>query len=201
MAPDYAWPATPDVSARVLERIEGRPRRRWLPALIAAAVLLPAATATAVSGDIQAWLGIKGVEVRVGPPPQNVPTPDPGRPVSLAEARRIAGFAAVLPPALGTPDAVRAEPGVITLRYGDLRLYEVKGVLLEKGVDGFAQVRKVPGGAFFEGRHFFLFQEPDGTVREGRTAQSTLILARGDRLLRLEGGDLTLQRAQRLLSP
>jgi hypothetical protein len=131
-----AWPAVPDLRARVLARISA-PRRPawwrafWSPryafapalvtialALIAVLVFSPQARATAT--DI---LRLRGVELFRGPVPSvtpspsrspgaiQTPTPLPsglGVLVSLDEAKARAGYAVVLPtdPLLGTPDQV-----------------------------------------------------------------------------------------------
>jgi hypothetical protein len=196
---NYEWPPTPDVADAVLARVGPRPRRWPLAALAAGALLLPAGAVAGVTD----FFGLRSVDVRVGPP-RAVPTPAPGTPVTVAEAGRIAGFAPVLPPALGTPDSVRARPGRITLRYGALRLDELTGALtgqlLEKSIQEGSDVRRVPGGAYFPRPHFLAFLRPDGSIQAGRTAHSTLVLERGDLVLRLEGRELGYARAARLLS-
>ncbi len=197
---NYEWPQTPDVAPAVLARIGPRPRRWPLVAAIAATLLVPAAAVAAVTD----FFGLRSVEVRVGPPPA-VPTPAPDEPVTLAEAERIAGFAPVLPPALGAPDELRARPGRIELRYGRLRLFELEGaldrILIQKSIQEPGDVHRVPGGAFFPGRHFFLYLGPDGEVQEGRTSRPSLLVERGNLLLRLEGRGLKYERARRLLAP
>jgi hypothetical protein len=204
---EFDWPSTPDVSERVLARIQQRPRsRRWPVLAVVAALLIPAGAATAISGDIQEWLGLRSVDVKIAPAPTSVPTPGPATPVTAAQAQDIAGFAPVLPPALGTPDEIRARPEEIRLRYGDLRLFELKGEfpreLIGKVIASGEGARRVPGGGvFFAGEHFFLYLRPDGTIKEGRTAQNTLVIERGDLVFRLEGRDLTAAEAQRLLAP
>lgn len=201
MPPDHDWPATPDVAPAVLARIDpGAPRRarRRIAALAAAALLVPAGGAVAYR-----WLDLGSVEVRRGQPPAGVPAPPRREPVPLPEAERRAGFAPILPPALGEPDAVRAAPGLIALDYGELRLAQLRGaldrLLVSKIVGANTAVRRVGGGVFIRGRHFYVYTRPDGSVREGRTATSTLLVERGDLLLRLSGDGLTAARAQRLL--
>jgi hypothetical protein len=201
MPPEFDWPATPDVAPAVLARIDPRrPRRRRIAALAAAVVLVPAAGATAYR-----WLDLDSVEVRREPPPTAVPTPAPRDPITLPQAERLAGFTPLVPRALGAPDAIYYSGGVVTLDYGDVRLEQLRGAfereLVQKFIGNGTDVRAVPGGAFIEGRHFYLYLRPDGSIREGRTAASTLIVERGDLLLRLEGEGLTYERAQRLLGP
>lgn len=131
-----AFPAAPDLRARVLARIAeprrvawwqllSSPRYGFAPALVTLALALvavlvfsPEARATAT--DI---LRLRGVEIFRGPVPTPSPTPtrspgavvpsptDPlglGERVSLDEARARAGFAVIVPgdPVLGTPDDV-----------------------------------------------------------------------------------------------
>lgn len=189
------WPPTPDLEARVLAHIDPRrPRRRRVAALAAAAVLIPAGGATAYR-----WLDLGSAEVRRTSPPSDVPAPPKREPVSLEQAERRAGFTPFLPPALGEPDAIYAARDLITLEYGDVRLAELPGALerelLQKFVRGDGDVRAVPGGAFIEGRHFYVYLRPDGSIREGTTATTTLLVERGDLLLRLEGDQLTLKAA------
>ena len=43
--------------------------------------------------------------------------------------------------------------------------------------------------------HVFLYEDGDGVIREVRTALDTLVWSRGDVVVRVEGGDLTLERA------
>lgn len=183
----YDWPETPDVAPAVLARV-GRPRR-WPLAAVVAAVLLVPAGATALI------VGLGSVEVREGTPPA-VPTPGPGR----------AGFAPYRPPRLGTPTAVRERAGAVVLTYrGGLTLTEIAGAqlptpLVEKVVASGDQARKVPGGVFVRGRHFVAYLRADGSVAAGESAASTLLVERGDLLLRLTGRGLTYAHARRLLS-
>ena len=81
--------------------------------MLAALLLVPAA-AVAFPGardDVLEWLGLRDVEIRRVPAPPAGTRPeleaDLGRTVTLAQARRDAGFAAAIPAALGPPDRVR----------------------------------------------------------------------------------------------
>lgn len=85
-------------------------RRRWrsltaaLCGLLAVLVLTPPVRAAVVD-----WFGFGGVEVRYdpsAPPAPDAPVPGCAHPVTAAEAERRAGFAPVVPPELGEPDAV-----------------------------------------------------------------------------------------------
>ena len=128
------WPQV-DVRARVLARIEAKPRRTawwdalrsprygFAPAIVTIALALlavlvfsPEARATATD-----FLRLRGVQIFQGPVPTPSPTPSRspgsiqtptpslslGEEVALAEARQRAGFPLVVPtdPLLGTADA------------------------------------------------------------------------------------------------
>jgi hypothetical protein len=116
--------------------------------------------------------------------------------VTLAEAGRRAGFEPIVPPALGPPRAVRERDGVITLLYGRVRLSEVQGEfgrdVLQKTVSVGAGVRRVPGGVFIRGRHFYAYIDRLGefVTGETRVASRTLIVERAGLVLRLEGARL-----------
>ncbi len=139
LADDIAWPATPDLAARLgaaapsrrrggrlLARLAPRPARRSrraLAAVLAALLLVPAA-AVAFPGardDVLEWLGLRDVEIRRVPAPPAGARPeleaDLGRRVTLAQAERDAGFAAAIPAALGAPDRVRVAGKRISLVY------------------------------------------------------------------------------------
>ena len=185
----YDWPETPDVAPAVLARIGDRRPRRWpLVALVLAALAVPAGATALI-------LGIDSAEVRVGTPPA-VPTPAPGDP----------GFEPYLPPRLGTPAAVRRRAGSVVLSYGGgLTLTEIEGArirpVVQKVVGDGSAARKVPGGVFVRGRHFVVYLRADGSFASGETAASTLLVERGNLLLRLTGRGLTYERARSLLGP
>jgi hypothetical protein len=185
-------------------------RRRVLVAVLAAFVLVPAGAA--FGDEVLEWLGLRSVEVRREPrlpPDARRPALDElGPPVTAAQARRRAGFAPVVPERLGPPEEVRERDGVVTLVYdgGALLLAQLRGALQEdlvqKTVAPGARVRRVPGGVFLSGPdHAYLYVRPDGENMEGRPflAGNTLVVERGDLLLRLEGRGLTAARALALL--
>ena len=113
------WPATPDLAAAVLPRLETqgarRPRRPWRLRVAAVALLLLGGTMAvepARSAILEA-LGLKSVSIERREP---VATPEPrgaalgeglglGSPVTLERARAEAGFDVGIPD-LGEPDAV-----------------------------------------------------------------------------------------------
>jgi hypothetical protein len=122
-----AWPPAPDLAAAVRAELESRPRvvvplRRRRPrrlVLVAAAAVLVLGGLLAASPGLRAalleLLRIRGARIEVQPTPSPLPTAEaspsledlvPGSAVSLAEARREASFAILLPLELGRPDEV-----------------------------------------------------------------------------------------------
>ncbi|MEV8597398.1 hypothetical protein [Streptomyces sp. NPDC052012] len=85
-------------------------RARWRSLVAALCGLLTVLALTPpVRAAVSDWFGFGGVEVRYDPsavPSPGDGVPDCGRPVSLGEAERRAGFAPLVPQALGPPDAV-----------------------------------------------------------------------------------------------
>lgn len=129
VAPDLAWPATPDLARAVAETITQRervpglaPPRLWMPSrrrvvvLIAAAILVLAAAAVAAKLVID--LGAVSVQVIPGRPTALPSAPatdaDFGTPVSMDRAARIAGFAPLVPDGLGAPDRVWVDRGAVS---------------------------------------------------------------------------------------
>jgi hypothetical protein len=158
--------------------------------------------------------GLRDVEVRRVPTPPAGTRPeleaDLGRRMTLAQAERAAGFAAGLPGALGPPDRVRLTgqrislvyapgPGLPALEGVDAGLIltqsrgGISGALLQKLLLGGTRVERVDvrgrRGAFISGGgHAYLYETPDGRVREDRAllAGPTLIWVAGGRVHRLE---------------
>jgi hypothetical protein len=221
LADDVAWPATPDIAGAVAraprERApRRRPTRRVLAIALAALLLVPAA-AVAFPGarnDVLEWLGLRDVEIRRVPEPPAGTRPeleaDLGHVVTLAQARREAGFAPVLPSALGPPDRIRqtgqrisliykSRPGLPPLEDIDAGLIltqsrgGIRGVYLQKMLLGGTKVDrvKVHGrvAAFISGgEHAYLYETPDGEVRQDEPllAGPTLVWSAGGRVNRLE---------------
>lgn len=116
-------------------------RRRWSPSPwrrvgLAVAGVAAAITAVAAAPAVADWLGVRGVEIRRsedagGPVASTTTTAAPsgapldlGTPMaSLAAAERAAGFAPIVPDALGPPDAIwvdrRGAAPFISLVYDD----------------------------------------------------------------------------------
>ncbi|MDQ2984355.1 MAG: DUF4367 domain-containing protein [Actinomycetota bacterium] len=134
------FPPTPDLGARVRERVEGAPERRWpewsrrrIAGLALAAALVAALGATFAVPEartaILRWLGLSGVRIRhVDSLP---PTRTEGKlvlllgeRVSLGEARRRAAYRIRVPGKAPRPDAVFLEKtfpgGLVSFVYGRL---------------------------------------------------------------------------------
>ena len=219
---ELEWPETPALAAAIEQRLTAaapprRARRRALVLALAAIVVALAAT-LAVPGARSAFLELfhlKGATVQVVEelPPIVPSTSLDGlvERVSLAEARRRAGFDLVEPEALGEPDAVRAgNGGMVSFVYGeglDVRMIfsQARGrtepVFLKKLAGGGTVVRQVTvsgePGLFISGEpHFFMWVGEDGNLRDEPVylARDVLLWQRGRLLLRLEG-ELTLERA------
>ncbi|WP_234045292.1 hypothetical protein [Streptomyces adelaidensis] len=197
-----------------LRAVRRRARLHWrvltaaLCGLLAALVLTPP-----VRAAVADWFHFGGVEVRYDPSA----TPSPGAgvpgcpdPVPLAEAERRAGFAPLVPGALGAPDAVSVTRApkdrfVVTLcwteRGGTVRLDEYAARLapeFAKTVAGERQMEWVElSGVPYEALWFpephllrFWMTSEDGSrfTRSERTAGPTLLWVHDDEFtLRLEG--------------
>jgi hypothetical protein len=216
---DVGFPPTPDLAAAVEARLgERAPRRfaRWLdrPRLVLALAVLVAAFGAVLAaspGARSGFLEIFGIEGAVVTRVERLPAVAPsqsldglGARVTVAEARRRAGFALVEPEGLGTPDAVYFKaPGMVSFVYGrdpDVRLIfsQIVGRLEEAFVKKLAgegtQVRFVTvegePGLFLTGEpHFFTYVSRYGNFEEEAVylARDVLLWERGPLTLRLEG--------------
>lgn len=207
-----AWPTTPDLAPGVAARLVRPARPPWflragrVPAIAAAVVLLLAGSlAFPVTRDALAdLLGVAGIEIRFGPPPEVEPGErrPPGGAVSLAEARAAVDYEIGLP-AIGPPERVlldrRAAEEVVTLVYRgeDLLVTQFRGgldsELIEKvlGPGTRLDVVTVDGatGYWISGaRHSVLYLTPTGAVGEDRArlAGNTLVWEVGGVTHRLE---------------
>lgn len=189
-------------------------RTRWRALIAALCGLLTALVLTPpVRAAVADWFRFGGVEVRYDPSA----TPSPGarvpgcpEPVSLAEAGRRAGFAPLVPGALGSPDAVSVTRApkdrfVITLcwdeRGGTVRLDEYaarlapeygKTVAGEQAVEWVALDGVAYDALWLPEPHLLRFwmTSRDGSrfTRSERTAGPTLLWVHDDAFtLRLEG--------------
>ncbi|MEU7579512.1 hypothetical protein AB0B50_18110 [Streptomyces sp. NPDC041068] len=202
--------AEPPGAVERLRRLRRGLRMRWRTVTAALCGLL---TVLALTPPVRAavfdWFDFGGVEVRYDP--SATPSAGPGAPgcadpVSVAQARRLAGFTPAVPKALGAPDAVSVtrEPGSRVLvslcwREGDrtIRLDEY-GALLDPGfaktvpvLPDWVEVGEETGLWFARPHRLTLWlveEDGDRWRRTERTAGPTLLWTRGQELtLRLEG--------------
>jgi hypothetical protein len=190
------FPPTPDLAARVRERIaaEQPPRRSFLPArrtlVIALAVAAVAIGALmAVPGTraaILEFFGIRGVAIEQVETLPTVPkTADLnlGEPVTLDGARELADFDVVVPEALGDPDEVYFSDfppgGMVSFVYGSSEepraLFTqfqatVRDTFLKKmevtTEVEFVDVDRQPGAFLSGAPHVFGYIDADGQFRE-----------------------------------
>jgi hypothetical protein len=221
VAPDVDWPATPDLATAVVGRIarggaarerRGSLRRPRLALAVVLAVLVPATGALAFPSardDVLEWLGVKGVTVERAeelPPIEELGVAHIGRPVSLDEAARLAGYPVALPGALGPPGHVRfdAPTRTVVTVHGNVVVFQAPGALdrevVRKIVTTSTQVHAVSvdgrPGMYLSGlEHAVLLGRPDGETGGARPAADTLVFSRGDTVVRIEAETLPLQRA------
>ena len=204
-----AYPATPDIARAVRARI--RPKQAWLGwrrvLLAAAALLIVVAGSVALNPDarraVAGFLGLPGFQfqkVKVLPSP----SPNTGaRPVSLDEARHLAGFTLLTPAPQERVRAVAFDdrpPGgevELDLAAGAI-ITEVKGGI-DKGYfgkmvgpDGTVTEVSVGGstGYWISGaQHIFFYTDASGQIRyeQLRLAGDTLVFERNGVLVRIEG--------------
>lgn len=202
---ELEWPPEPDVAPRVRARLE-RPRRRWPRIAIPVAVLVLVAAVPPARSTVLDWLGIGGETIeRVPETPSPAPAPrDLGARIPLPRD-------ALIPSALGRPDAVYQAGDRVTLLYkprpgmpealidqfpGRTReTYVRKQVGPDTRIDR-VTVKGQPGFWLSGASHSLLYEDPNGTVRDipARLAGPTLVWRHGDRTLRLEA-DVTKSRA------
>jgi hypothetical protein len=224
---EVEWPETPDVAAGVRRRLasEVRPetaagrafaggRRRLAVAVAAFLVALGGVMAVpSARSTVFDWLGIGGETIRRVP---EAPTPTP-TPLDLGERIALPDDA-VVPAALGRPDAAYRAGEIVTL------LYRPRAGLPESGHTGAGAlvsqfpgrvgeelVRKLAGpdttieavtvagepGYWLAGAaHGLIYEDPSGQIREApmRLAGPTLVWRRGELTLRLEA-DIPKERA------
>jgi hypothetical protein len=206
---EIAYPATPNLARAVRARIQPTPAwRRWRVLLAAAAVLVVALAGTlAVNPDarraVAGFLGLPGFQfqkVKV------LPSPSPyygTRAVTLAEARRLAGFPVLTPrPPAEVRSIVfddRPPGGEVELDLaGGAIVTEVTGAIDQgyfgKMVGGDGQVVQVDVGGttgyWVTGApHIFFYQDAKGQFRSDdlRLSGDTLVFERRGVIVRIEG--------------
>ena len=206
---ELAFPGTPDLVRALRARIRREPAwLRWRFSLAAAAAVLLALAATlALVPDarraVAGFLGLPGFQVqkvRVLPSP---PLVRGVRPVTVDEARRLAGFTLLIPRA---PERVRAAAFDSTPPGGEVELDLAAGAVITEvtgTVDtGFfgkmigpnGQVKEVDVGGskgyWFSGDlHVFFYMDGSGQFRTDvlRLSGDTLVFERKGVLVRIEG--------------
>jgi hypothetical protein len=243
---EVSWPETPDLASAVVAELEAEPRVgtsarrvRWRPALswglaavIAAFAVTMAASPSARSAILE-WLGLKSVKIERKAP---TATPQPrrsqlgeelvlGRAVSLAQARRMAGFPVKVPSALPAPDAVWFHDppppgGRVSFVYRPQRWITRSpqtgtgllvsewrarvGQVIQKAAGDARLERLTVGGApayFISGKpHGVAWVDENGQVDfdEQRLAGNTLLVERADGLLLRVEGDIKRDAAVRI---
>jgi hypothetical protein len=192
---EVAWPEEPDVTAGVRARLGSpRPRRRRLlvPVVIVALVaVVPPARSTVLH-----WFGIGGERIeRVPAQPTPAPT---GTPSDLG-SRIPLPPGALVPRALGRPDAVYRNDDIVTFRYRSPRalLDQFPGStnrqFVRKTAGPDTRIERVtvngePGFWLTGAQHALIYEDPNGSVLPlpARLAGNTLVWRHGDRTLRLE---------------
>jgi hypothetical protein len=206
-----AIPPTPDLTGAVRARIaRRRATRRWLVVAVAAAVVgfgIALAVPDARSSILR-FFGVGSVRVeRVGTLPASQEAPlaaGLGKPRTLAEAERIAGFRMVLPAFKGAPPsryyAIRGALIATVIRSGPtpVLLTELKGEqtwLSKKYVDRTTTIEAIRVGAheglfLSGGRHVLQYLQSNGAEvgqLATRFAGNVLLWSDGVRTYRLEG--------------
>jgi hypothetical protein len=196
---ELEWPEEPDVAPRVRGRLE-RKRRRWPRIAIPVAVLALVAAVPPARSTVLDWFGIGGETIeRVPEAPSPAPTATPrdlGTRISLPRD-------ALIPSALGRPDAVYEAGDRVTLLYKprpgmpEVLIDQFPGrtreTYVRKQVGPHTRVDRVtvqgePGFWLSGASHSLLYEDPNGTVLDipARLAGPTLVWRHGDRTLRLE---------------
>ena len=219
LAADAQWPATPELAAGVRAAIEAQPaapqggpagwwrrrrsrRRPLLAALLALLVGGGVLAAPGVGSGLLERLGLKGAsvtKVRELPPTALGEQLSLGERITLAGARRAAGFALLRPAALGPPREVHLDDGVVTFAYRarsgrPILFTQVPGSAgryVQKFVTQDTRRVRVGGvpGLLLQGPHAVFFDARGGgepQMLDTRLAKNTLMWERDGLLLRLE---------------
>jgi hypothetical protein len=234
---DVRWPATPDIAAAVEARLaESPPRRRRVARrrtriAAVAAILVAGVAATPARSALLDLLGLHGAQVqRRQPPPHPTATPGRlgaglrlGRAVTLADARKQAGFTPTVPASLGMPDAVwlDAQPTRVSFVYDRrpgiprsphtgaavlLTQFAARATpVLQKALGAGARLESldVPHARAYRiaGKpHGFAWMAPDGSVgfEDRRLAGATVLIERDDGILVRVEGEIPRARATAL---
>lgn len=206
-------PPAPDTVPAVLaglparRRRSGRPARRVLAVAFAAMLLLVGvAMAVPPSRDvILRVIGLRGVSIERVPRLPPIPagartglTLGLGRPVSLASARRAAGFTALVPPrASGAYVGHDVPGGRLSILIGRVLITEFRGVsrpIVFKTIDPNTEMQPVvvngSQGVYMSGApHQVLYAAANGQIRTDRVrlAGNVLIWQQSRVIVRIEG--------------
>ncbi len=209
------WPPEPDVTAAVRARLERRPRRRRLRLAVPVVVVALVAAVPEARSTVLDWLGLGGETIQRVP---TAPTPAPTTtPLDLGSRVPLPN-GALVPRALGRPDAVYEAGEIVTLLYRPRpglpqSEHTGAGALVSQfpGRTNARFVRKMAGpetriervtvrgepGFWIAGAaHGLLYDDPSGAVGESlpRLADQALVWRHGARTLRLEA-DIPKSRA------
>jgi hypothetical protein len=221
LAADAQWPQTPELAAPVRAAIEAQPvqptglrgwwrararsrsRRPLLAALVALVVGGGVLAAPGTGSGLLEHLGLRNATVTKV---QRLPATALGRELdlgervaSIADARRLAGFAPLRPAALGAPTEVSVDDGVVTFAYvarseRPILFTQVPGSAgryVQKFVTADTRRVRIGGrpGLLLRGPHVVFFDSGRGgepRMQEARLAKNTLMWERDGLLLRLE---------------
>ncbi len=207
-------PAERDLAPAVRARLTVRPQRRRALVFVLAAALVALAVAFAVPparSAILRFFHLQGVTIQVVDELPRVKTGplELGRPISLADARRTAGFRPLTSDLLGKPDRVSWDRRQLWFVYGNVRL--LVSQFAGGGITLF--IKKVAGpkttiepvlvhgsqGYFISGAEHFVYQQPNESIREERVrlARDVILFEAGRLTVRIEG-DLTRAEALRI---
>lgn len=199
------------VMARVAAAAPRRRWRRWLAGLLLG-VLGAGVVASPVGAEIRAWFGLPGVSVTTGDDPvtetQTVtPTVPPAAgPADLGRAEDLAGFAPLVPAALGAPEHVEVsgDARVVSLSWttssGTVRLDQFRGdvdpIFWKTATEAERATVGLHEALWLPTPHRVEVVAADGTARTlpSRSSAPTLLWVVDDLTLRLEG-DLDLAAA------
>ncbi|WP_112248839.1 hypothetical protein [Kribbella monticola] len=178
----------------VRRSLADRLRSRWRALLALLAVLVGGAVVISpVRATVAEWLNIGGVEARpVGQSPSTTPTVPPvSGQLGLQEAERVAGFAPVVPRALGAPARIAASPGFVAMSWttGE-RLEQFEAEPSPRYIKKYYMELEVVGsvnGFWFKAPYQLVLVDKTGKEKMIRAAGPTLVWVHEGRTYRLEG--------------
>ena len=215
LAAFVVFPSERELAPAVRARLSTRPRRRRALVLVLAALVLAIAVAFAVPPARSAILRLfhlQGVTIELVDKLPVVKTSGPldiGRPISVQDAERTAGFQPLTSSLLGDPDRVTWDGNQLWFVYGHVRV--LVSEFRASGIDRFIKKVLEPGthvdavlvnggqGYYLSGARHFVYMAPSSLVLEERVrlARDVLLWEHGPLTMRLEG-DLTLSQALRI---